>query len=106
MDQLPIRPVHKSLARPQMMQGGERELVLTAYLIGMGTGFACVGGFGILPGLIIGVVLTIVLLFVAKEMGKADPNMSKILRRHFKYKSYYPAHGRIHSITPQVHDFK
>ncbi|MFX1767965.1 VirB3 family type IV secretion system protein [Paraburkholderia sp. A1RI-2L] len=106
MDELPVRPVHRSLARPQMMQGGERELTLSAYLLGIGTGFACIGGFGIVPGLIIGIVLTVALLFVAKRMGDADPNMSKILRRHFKYQSYYPAHARIHSITPQVYDFK
>lgn len=106
MESLPIRPVHKSLARPQMMQGGERELVMSAYLLGIGTGFACMGGFGPLVGVVIGIVLTVGLLFVVRKMGAADPKMSKILRRHFKYQSYYPAHARYHSRTPQVFDFK
>jgi len=106
MDQLPIRPVHKSLVRPQMMQGGERELILTAWLIGVGTGFACIGGFGILTGLVVGASLTIGLLFAVRQMGKADPIMSKVIRRHFRYKDYYPAHARIDAPIPQVHDFK
>lgn len=89
-----------------MMQGGERELVLSAYLLGIGTGFACIGGFGPIAGIVIGVTLTVGLLYGAKKMGDADSKLSWILRRHFKYQSYYPAHARYHSATPQIHDFK
>ncbi|MDR5791726.1 VirB3 family type IV secretion system protein [Caballeronia sp. LP003] len=106
MNQLPIRPVHKSLSRPQMIQGGERELILFSYLIGVGTGLVCVRGYGVLPGLLIGAVLTIGLLFIARRMGAADPIMSKVIKRHYKYQAEYPAHARIHAMTPQVHDFK
>lgn len=106
MQGLPYRIIHRSLLRRQTIMGGERELVLTAFLVGVGVGFAATGGFGPLIGVPVGIVITVALLFVCKRMGEADPQMSRILQRHFRYRAYYPARGRIRSIIPQVKDFR
>jgi type IV secretion system protein VirB3 len=106
MEGLPYRIIHRSLLRCQTIMGGERELVLTALLVGVGIGFAATGGFGPLIGVPVGIVIMVVLLFVCKRMGKADPQMSLILKRHLHYRAYYPARGRIRSIIPQVKDFR
>ncbi|MCD5327924.1 VirB3 family type IV secretion system protein [Chromobacterium piscinae] len=106
MDGLPIRPIHRSLLRRQTIMGGERELILSSFLIGVGVGFACTGGFGPLYGIPVGLAITVALLFVVKRMGETDPQLSRILQRHFRYRAYYPARGRIRSIIPQVRDFR
>ena len=105
-DLLPNRRVHKSVERRIMIAGGERELVLLAVLVGCTEGFAVSGSFGPWFGVPIGAVVVIGLVFVCKRMGSADPQMSKVMLRHLKYRKYYPARAHIGAELPDVKTFR
>ena len=80
-------PLHRALHRPNLLLGGERKLVLTVGVLAAALVFSAlnlvagtVGGlvwFGAMWGL--------------RRMGKADPQMSDVYRRHLAYRPYYPA---------------
>lgn len=88
------------------LMGGERELVLISAILSVGLGFAMMGSFGITVGGVTGAVLYIILMFVVLRMGKTDLQLSRVFSRHLKYRSYYPARGRIAAPLPNVTDFK
>lgn len=98
--------IRQSLIRPMELMGGERELVLISAIISVGLGFAMMGSFGITVGATAGVILYVVLMFVVLRMGKADLQLSRVFSRHLKYRSFYPARGRISAPLPNVRDFK
>jgi type IV secretion system protein VirB3 len=86
-DQPVLTEMHASLHRPQLLMGGDRELVLLA---------------GLLSGVLAVSVMTLMSFFIAAlafgaivtvlaRLGKADPLMRKVYSRHIRTKDFYPA---------------
>jgi type IV secretion system protein TrbD len=85
------RPVltmmHASVNRPQLLMGGDRELVLLAGLL---CGVMAVSVMTIMSFLIAGLAFGVIVM-VLSRLGKADPLMRKVYSRHIRYKDFYPA---------------
>ncbi len=98
----PLRKVsvHRSLIRPILLGGAERELVI----INMTFVIALIFGVGLNKFTIISALfMAIVGQFVLVEMGKRDPMTSRVYMRHIKYNEFYPAHSSRLSSTPIIH---
>lgn len=80
-------PIHQSANRPNLILGGDRELVLFAGLTAACLAFTLTSLTGVL------VALTFWLGSVAalSRMGKADPMLRHVYLRHLKYRAFYPA---------------
>ncbi len=81
--------VHSSLNKPNLLLGGERELMLMVGLFSALMIFIAMTW----QTLIIGVVLWFILSMFLRMIAKADPLMSKIYLRQLKYKNFYTAHS-------------
>jgi type IV secretion system protein VirB3 len=81
--------VHAALNKPNLLLGGERELML---IVGL---FSSVMVFIAMTWqtFIIGVTLWLILTMLLRMMAKADPLMSKIYFRQLKYRDFYRAHS-------------
>ena len=81
--------VHSALNKPNLLLGGERELML---IVGL---FAAVMVFIALTWqtFILGVAMWIILSMLLRMMAKADPMMSKVYLRQLKYRDFYAAHS-------------
>ena len=86
-DQPVFTPMRASLNRPQLLMGGDRELVLLSGLLARADGcqryvvsvlFDCGSSF-------------MAIVAVLARMGKEDPLMRKVYARHLAYKDFYPA---------------
>jgi len=88
-DKLQAIKVHSALNKPNLLLGGERELML---LVGL---FSALMIFIAMTWqtLIIGIILWLILSMLLRMMAKADPLMSKIYLRQLKYKDFYTAHS-------------
>ena len=82
-------PIHRALHRPSLIMGAERELVLVTGLL---AAILIVVALS-LPSAAIGIALWSGGVAVLRQMGKADPMMSRVYLRHLKYQAYYPAHS-------------
>lgn len=82
--------MYRSLNRPNLLLGCERELVLTTGLLSFTLIFAALSW----PAAIIGVSIWLCVVGLLRQMAKADPNMSTVYTRHVKYQKYYPAHSK------------
>lgn len=82
-------PVHRSLVRPLLMLGGERELVL---MLAMIAGIFILSLFQLWAA-IAGVLIWMVGMFFLQRMGERDPKLSKVFFRSLMYsrKRYIPA---------------
>lgn len=83
---------HQSANRPNLLMGGDRELVLVSALMAAILVFA-MGNFWGIP---LGVVLWLVCVAVLSRLGKADPMMRAVYLRHIRYKMFYPAKSGLH----------
>ncbi|MDE3028647.1 MAG: VirB3 family type IV secretion system protein [Paracoccaceae bacterium] len=90
MEPLRQTRVHRALHRPQMILGGERELMLFSALLAGGIAMASLN----LVATISGGVIWIFCAYGLRRMAKADPILSKIYMRHRKYADHYPAFSR------------
>lgn len=90
MEPLRQTKVHRALHRPQLLLGGERELVLFSGLVAGGIGAASMN----LPAAIIGVMIWMLTTYGLRRMAKVDPILSKIYARQRKYADYYAAFSR------------
>ena len=63
---LPLRPIHRSLERRIMLKGGERELVMVAFILGILVGVVDSVGFGPWIGVPAGIGVTVGALWVAR----------------------------------------
>jgi len=81
--------VHRSLHRPNLLMGGERELVLTALIFAAMLIVVALNWVAFLAGL----TVYSVALYGLRLMAEADPMMSKVYQRHLRYVEYYPAHS-------------
>lgn len=88
-NQLKSIKIHSSLNKPNLLLGGERELML---IVGL---FSSVMIFIAMTWqtFILGVTMWIVLSMLLRMMAKADPMMSKIYFRQLKYKDFYRAYS-------------
>lgn|SRR5690606_30646057 len=86
--------IHQSANRPQLLLGGDRELVLFAALMAAMLVFALVTWWGVIAG----VALWFASVAVLSRMGKADPLLRQVYLRHVRYQSFYPAKGQVHGL--------
>lgn len=80
-------PLHRSLTRPILMLGAEREFVLMlAVLAGI-----FIFSLAKLWAAVIGVALWLVGMFFLTRAGRYDPQLSKTGIRSLRYRKFYPA---------------
>jgi len=88
MDDQPVfTPMRASLNRPQLLMGGDRELVL---LSGLVLALMAVSVMSFLSFLIAGASFMAIVAVLAR-MGKEDPLLRKVYARHLGYCDFYPA---------------
>lgn len=84
-------PLHRALHRPNLILGGERELVLISAIL---CGGVAVSGLN-LVSTGIGVCVWLVSVALLQMMAKVDAHLSKIYLRYLRYRPYYPARTRL-----------
>jgi type IV secretory pathway TrbD component len=77
-----VNPVYRSISRPLTILGAERKLFFFAMCIGAGT-------FNLLGGLLGGVLIFLLLYFVARWATETDPQILRILLTSPKLKTQY-----------------
>ena len=82
--------IHQSANRPNLLLGGDRELVLVMVMIAGGLAFSLASWWGI--GL--AVALWIGSMGALQRMGKADPLLRPVYLRHIRYAEFYPSEER------------
>jgi type IV secretion system protein VirB3 len=82
--------IHQSCNRPNLLLGGDRELVLLSAMLAAMLVFALTTWWGA----VLGVVFWVAAVAILSRMGKADPLMRRIYVRHIRYQSFYPAKSR------------
>ena len=83
-------PIHRSLNRPPLLLGGDRELVLGAALLAG----ILVFSLGTWWGVVMGIAFWLVSVGILSRLGKADPIIRPVFIRHQKYQSYLPPSAR------------
>ena len=89
--------MHQSLLRPQLLLGGERQLVIASGMLAAILAFT-LGDFVLSA---IGVTFWLVTLVVLQRMAKYDPEMSRVYVRHVNKKIYYPAQPHFSALEPE-----
>ncbi|MEI9814232.1 MAG: conjugal transfer protein TrbD [Acidobacteriota bacterium] len=84
--------------RPNLLLGGDRELVLVMVMIAGGLAFSLASWWGI--GL--AVVLWIGSIGALQRMAKADPLLRCVYLRHIRYAEFYPAKSGLHGRTTET----
>ena len=84
---VPPAPVYRSLTRPMLVMGCERELILSAALM---AGFLVVV-IKTWASVIAGILLWLIAAAALAKLAKVDAQMSKVYLRHLKYQQYYPS---------------
>jgi len=82
-------PIHSALNKPNLVLGGERDLMLFTGLISSTMIFVALS----LQSAILGIIVWFVFSSLIRKMAKADPMMSKIYIRQLRYQHYYSAHS-------------
>src|SRR6185369_17949602 len=82
--------VHRSLTSPDLLAGGERELVILLWT----AVFALIFGGGIRPlSVFVGLLLGLGGHYGLIQAAKRDPQWFKVYRRSLRYRAFYPAHS-------------
>ena len=84
-------PFHESANRSNLLLGGDRELVLVFAILAAMLVFAVMKWWSVLAG----IALWLMSVAVLARMGKADPLLRHVYLRHIRYRSFYPAKGRL-----------
>ena len=87
MEGLEVVPIYKSLHKPNLVFGCEREPVLIAALIPLAM---TLSAFSLLM-LAAGVGFWIICSFFLRIMAKRDPLLTKLWIRFIKHQGHYPA---------------
>lgn len=87
-------PIHRSLSRPILLAGGERELTMVNAITVVAL---VVGGGFTLPALVAAAVIGLGGQFALTRMARIDPQLRAIYARHIHYQDYYPAHASEHA---------
>jgi type IV secretory pathway TrbD component len=77
-----INPVQRSLSRPLTILGAERKLYFFAMCLGAGT-------FNLLGSLLGGMLMFLLLYFVARWATTTDPQILRLLLRAAKFRPQY-----------------
>ena len=94
----PSIPLHRSLIRPMLMLGGEREFVLMlAVLCGI-----FIFSLAKLWAAGVGVAIWLVGMFFMTRAGRYDPQLSKTGIRSLRYRRFYPADSTPHARVKEV----
>ncbi len=88
--ELPTIPFHRALYRPNLVLGGERELVMFTGLVTVCLIFAAQS----LVAAIVGLLLWFGCLALLRQMAKIDPYLSRIYMKSLKYCRYYAARSK------------
>ena len=80
-------PIHRALNRPNLLMGGDRELVLVTILSTLFLIVLLASWYTVL----IGIVVWFSSMWGLRWMAKSDPLMRAIYLRHIKYAQHYPA---------------
>lgn len=83
-------PIHRSLWRPQLVGGGERELMLPLMVLAIGLPVTTQTLFSLAVGAFLGIAGAGSLRWLAK----VDPQFFKVYRRALAYRAYYPPRSR------------
>lgn len=89
--------IHRSLNRPHLLLGAERNLVL---LVGVVTAIVVFSGNISVVTILLGVVFWSVSFWALVRMAKADSQMSQVYQRHIRYRAYYAARSCIDATLP------
>ncbi len=84
---------HASLNRPNLMMGGDRELVLLSGVVSVLLIFDLMTWWSI----VLGVLFFPVAASILARIAKVDPLMRDVATRSFQYKEYYPARAMLTS---------
>lgn len=98
VDKLRRAPFHKSLSRPNLVFGAEREPALMAALLSFTLVFV---GMTWLT-LLVGILFWSITIGALRLAAKAHPQMSHVYRRSIKYKKFYPARDK--TVLPKPWD--
>jgi type IV secretory pathway TrbD component len=90
--------IHQSANRPNLLAGGDRELVLVAMMIAAGLAFS----LATLWGIGLAVLFWIASIAILQCMGKTDPLLRHVYLRHIRYVSFYPAKSGLHAPSPET----
>ena len=90
--------IHQSANRPNLLLGGDRELVLVMVMIAGGLAFS----LATLWGIGLAVVLWIGSMAALQRMGKADPLLRQVYLRHIRYSAFYPAKSNLHGRSSET----
>lgn len=96
MAELRRTAIRQSLNRPDLLIGGERELVLSSGLLSFTLIFVGVS----LLTTVVAVALWTTALYILRRMAKVDPQLSRVYVRHLRYSKYYPASSTPYRINP------
>lgn len=86
---------HRALHRPQLIMGGERELMLFSMLIAAGLIVSALNFIAT----VIGISIWVVCVWALRKMAKSDPSLSKIYIRQLKYGNYYGPYSRPYRVA-------
>ena len=84
--------IHQSANRPNLLLGGDRELVLVTIMVCGGLAFSLASWWGL--GL--AAILWIAAIGALQRIGKADPLLRSVYLRHIRYLDFYPAKSGLH----------
>ena len=80
-------PIYRALNRPNLLMGGDRELVLMTILSTLFLIVLLASWYTVL----IGTVIWLFGMWGLRGMAKADPLMRNVYLRHIKYAQHYDA---------------
>lgn len=89
-DGLRETPTHRSLYRPNLVAGGERELMLFSGALAAAVGITS----QTLVAIVFSAAFWIVAAWGLRRMARADPMMSKVYMRQLRYRAYYAHRSR------------
>ncbi len=87
MSELNFVPIHRSLHRPNLILGAEREPLFLSMLLPVAFTLSSFSGLMLATSIIFWIIAS----FFLRNMAKSDPDMGKIWLRFRKYQNYYPA---------------
>lgn len=82
-----MRIISKALVRYQVIMGIEKELFFFSLMVSLLVPYASRTWWSV----IVGAVIWIVLAYVLRKVGKADPIYFKVNKRALQYQKFYPA---------------
>lgn len=79
--------LHRALHRPNLLMGGERELMLMTLIVTGGLAMSALN----VPTFVVCGTVWVVVAAILRLMAKADPMLSKVYTRSLRYRAYYLA---------------